>query len=251
MPPATASCPGLSESLVVRIRPSAAPEWIRSGHDARPRPLWYRTAVGPNARRVTETRSTKMTNLVDATPDLRTRISGEVIGSGDAAAYDRRPVGLQRHDRSGTRRFIARCAGVQRVGCRTALDAGRQASAYLPVAVPGWRTQRAGVSGTVDGGIVIDLSPMHIGRGRPRTTYGTSARRGATGGLVDAATREHGLATPRASSRRWRGRPDPGAAATATSSCKCESLHHRQPARSRCRARRRAGVVTRVRVRAP
>ena len=43
-----------------------------------------------------------MTDLVDATPDLRTRISREVIGSGDAM-IDRHPA------------FIARCAGVSDV----------------------------------------------------------------------------------------------------------------------------------------
>ena len=129
-----------------------------------------------------------MTDLVDTTPDLRTRISGEVIGSGDAGYDDARSVYNAMIDRHPA--LIARCAGVSDV--QAALDAGRKASA--PVAVRGGGHNGPGF-GTVDGGIVIDLSPMRSVEVDPgqRTAR---VQGGATWGLVDAATHQHGLATP-------------------------------------------------------
>lgn len=54
-----------------------------------------------------------MTDLVDAAPDLRKRISGEVIGSGDAGYDDARPVCNPTIDRHPA--LIARCAGASDV----------------------------------------------------------------------------------------------------------------------------------------
>ena len=129
-----------------------------------------------------------MTELVEAAPELRTRIGGEVIGSGDAGYDDARSVYNAMIDRHPA--LIARCASVSDV--QAALDAGRSAGA--PVAVRGGGHNGPGF-GTVDGGIVIDLSPMHSVEVDPgqRTAR---VQGGATWGLVDAATHEHGLATP-------------------------------------------------------
>ena len=54
-----------------------------------------------------------MTDLVDAAPDLRKRISGEVIGSGDAGYGDARSVCSATIDRHPA--LSARCAGVSDV----------------------------------------------------------------------------------------------------------------------------------------
>ena len=122
------------------------------------------------------------------TPDLRNRISGDVITPGDAGYDDARSVYNAMIDRHPT--VIARCRSVADV--KAALEAGR--ASRLPIAVRGGGHNGPGF-GTVDGGMVIDLSPMQAieVNARKRTV---KVQGGATWGLVDAATHEHGLATP-------------------------------------------------------
>jgi FAD/FMN-containing dehydrogenase len=129
-----------------------------------------------------------MADLVQEQQALRGRMSGEVVGPADAGYDDARAVYNAMIDRRPA--FVARCAGVGDV--RAALDVAR--SAGVPVAVRGGGHNGPGF-GTVDGGIVIDLSPMHAVDVDPgqRTVR---VEGGATWGLVDAATHAHGLATP-------------------------------------------------------
>jgi FAD/FMN-containing dehydrogenase len=128
-----------------------------------------------------------MTNLAEAT-DLRERMSGEVIGPQDPSYDEARAVYNAMIDRRPA--VIARCESVADV--QAALEAGRRAGG--PVAVRGGGHNGPGF-GTVDGGIVIDLSPMHsIEVDAERRT--ARVQGGATWGQVDSATYEHGLATP-------------------------------------------------------
>ncbi|NIQ53548.1 MAG: FAD-binding oxidoreductase, partial [Gemmatimonadetes bacterium] len=85
---------------------------------------------------------------------------------------------------------VAKCRSVADV--QAALDAGRRAG--LPIAVRGGGHNGAGL-GTVDDGLVIDLSPMDaVEVDADRRT--ARVQGGATLGRLDAATHEHGLATP-------------------------------------------------------
>jgi FAD/FMN-containing dehydrogenase len=86
--------------------------------------------------------------------------------------------------------MIARCESVADI--RAALAAARESG--LTVAVRGGGHSGAGY-GSVDGGLVIDLSPMDDVRvdADARTVR---VQGGATWGKVDAAAGEHGLATP-------------------------------------------------------
>ncbi len=128
-----------------------------------------------------------MTDLAPL-PRLSDKISGGVVLPGDADYDDARSVHNAMIDRHPA--LIARCATVADV--QAALDAGRRSG--VPVAVRGGGHNGPGF-GTVDGGIVIDLSPMHAvvvdASRRTATVQG-----GATWHAVDAATHEHGLATP-------------------------------------------------------
>ena len=94
------------------------------------------------------------------------------------AMIDRRPA------------LIARCTSTADV--RVALAHGRRAG--LPVAVRGGGHNGPGF-GTVDGGVVIDLAPMHAIRVDPAARTVT-VEGGATWAEVDAATHRFGLATP-------------------------------------------------------
>ena len=129
-----------------------------------------------------------MTTLTETAVDLRSRLGGEVIGAGDLGYDQARAVFNGLIDRRPG--LVARCTGVSDV--QQALAAGRAAGA--PVAVRGGAHSAPGF-GTVDGGIVIDLSPM-------RAVAVDAERRiarvqgGATWAMVDRATNEHGLATP-------------------------------------------------------
>jgi FAD/FMN-containing dehydrogenase len=86
--------------------------------------------------------------------------------------------------------LIARCRSVEDV--QSALEAARGVG--LPIAVRGGGHNGAGF-GTVDGGVVIDLSPMRAIDVDPDRQI-ARVQGGATWGLVDAATHAFGLATP-------------------------------------------------------
>lgn len=127
-----------------------------------------------------------MMNLADV-DDLRSRLGGEVIGPEDAAYDEARAVHNAMIDRRPA--VVARCRSVADV--QAALEAGRGAG--LPVAVRGGGHNGPGF-GTVDDGIVIDLSPLRtIEVDADARTVRVEG--GATWGLVDAATNQHGLAT--------------------------------------------------------
>ncbi|HET6875756.1 MAG TPA: FAD-binding oxidoreductase [Acidimicrobiales bacterium] len=127
-----------------------------------------------------------MTDLAPL-PELSGKISGGVVRPGDADYDDARSVHNAMIDRHPV--LIARCASVTDV--RAALEAGRRSG--LPVAVRGGGHNGPGF-GTVDGGIVIDLSPMHAIEVDPQRRT-VRVQGGATWHAVDAATHEHGLAT--------------------------------------------------------
>jgi FAD/FMN-containing dehydrogenase len=164
----------------------AAREKVITGHDS-PSPDPYRAKSHDREPRGACQEDSTMTDLAEAS-DIRSRISGDVFTPGQAgydeacavynAMIDRRPA------------LVARCRTVEDV--RAALETGR--GARIPVAVRGGGHNGAGF-GTCDDGIVIDLSPMQAIEVDPdqRTAR---VQGGATWGLVDAATYEHGLATP-------------------------------------------------------
>jgi FAD/FMN-containing dehydrogenase len=128
-----------------------------------------------------------MTSLAGAA-ELRTQIGGGVVEPDDAAYDEARAVYNAMIDRRPA--AIARCATVGDV--QAALELGRTSG--VPVAVRGGGHSGSGF-GTVDGGIVIDLSPMQLIEVDPeRRTVRVGG--GATWGQVDAATHPHGLATP-------------------------------------------------------
>jgi FAD/FMN-containing dehydrogenase len=128
-----------------------------------------------------------MTSLAES-PDLRNQMSGEVFRPGDAGYDEARAVYNAMIDRRPG--LIARCRSIADV--QAALDAGRRSGATI--AVRGGGHNGPGF-GTVDGGMVIDLSPMQAVRVEPaRQTVRVQG--GATWGLVDAATQEYGMATP-------------------------------------------------------
>ena len=128
-----------------------------------------------------------MTDLAE-TPDLRSHMTGDVIAPHDAGYDDARAVYNAMIDRHPA--IIARCRSAADV--QAALAAGRHAG--VAIAVRGGGHNGPGF-GTVDGGVVIDLSPMQAIEVDPdRRT--AKVQGGATWGLVDAATHRHGLATP-------------------------------------------------------
>lgn len=127
-------------------------------------------------------------SIADTASDIGGHLSGEVLrpdspGYDDARALynamiDKRPA------------VIVRCGSAGDVA--TALEYAR--TAHLPVAVRGGGHSGPGF-GSVDDGLVIDLSPMD------RVDVDPDARTvrvqgGATWGRVDAATHAFGLATP-------------------------------------------------------
>ncbi len=121
-------------------------------------------------------------------PELRSNMSGEVITPDDAGYDEARAVYNAMIDRRPA--VIARCHSTEDV--RAALAAGR--AARLPIAVRGGGHNGPGF-GTVDAGMVIDLSGMQaIDVDPARKT--ARVQGGATWALVDGATHEHGLATP-------------------------------------------------------
>lgn len=128
-----------------------------------------------------------MTNLAGLS-ELRSAITGGVVGPDDPEYDEARAVYNAMIDRRPS--LIARCRSVADV--EAALDAGRNAG--VPIAVRGGGHNGPGF-GTVDGGVVIDLSPMQQVEVDPQRQT-ARVQGGATWHLVDAATHEHGLATP-------------------------------------------------------
>jgi len=129
-----------------------------------------------------------MTNTASSLAGLHTRFDGQLISPASPGYDQARAVYNAMIDRRPA--LVARCASVGDL--RAALDAARAAG--MPVAVRGGGHSGPGF-GSIDDGLVIDLSPMreiHVHPGR-RTAR---VQGGATFGMVDAATHEHGLATP-------------------------------------------------------
>ncbi len=119
---------------------------------------------------------------------LRDHITGGAVGPDDPEYDQARAVYNAMIDRRPA--LIARCRSVADI--QAALEASRRAG--VPVAVRGGGHNGPGF-GTVDGGVVIDLSPMQSVEVDPQRRT-VRVQGGTTWGLVDAATHEHGLATP-------------------------------------------------------
>ncbi len=120
-------------------------------------------------------------------PELRSKTSGEVFVPGDPGYDEARAVYNAMIDRRPA--AVARCRTVADI--QAVLDSAK--SAKLPIAVRGGGHNGPGF-GTVDDGVVIDLSPMQaIDVDPDRRTV--TVEGGATWGQVDAATHPHGLAT--------------------------------------------------------
>src|SRR5262245_37444055 len=135
----------------------------------------------------TETSSPE-TDLDRHADALAATLSGELIRPGDAGYDEARSVWNGMIDRRP--RLVARCASVGDVVA--ALAFGRDHA--LPVAVRGGGHNVAG-NAVVDGGIVIDLSPLDEISVDPQART-ARAGAGCTLGDLDRATQEHGLAAP-------------------------------------------------------
>jgi len=114
--------------------------------------------------------------------------TGELIGPEDSGYEQARPVYNAMIDRRPA--LLARCADADAV----ARVIGFARAHDLPLAVRGGGHHGAGL-GTVDGGVVADLSPMkdiHVDPAARTVRVGG----GSVWGEVDRATNPHGLATP-------------------------------------------------------
>ncbi len=129
-----------------------------------------------------------MASVATTVSELTARMHGEVIGPGDARYDEGRAVYNAMIDKRPA--AIARCHDIMDVV--TALEVARAHD--LPVAVRCGGHNGAGL-GTVDGGIVVDLSPMSDVTVDPVANT-VRVQGGATLGAVDKATHEHGLAVP-------------------------------------------------------
>jgi FAD binding domain/Berberine and berberine like len=131
--------------------------------------------------------STVMTPAAAARRELST-FQGQLIAPEDDTYDEARKVYNAMIDRRPA--LIARCTGPSDV----AQAIGFARSHGLPLAVRGGGHNGAGL-GTVDDGVVIDLSPLRDVQVDPQ---GRTVRvgGGCTWGEVDRATGEHGLATP-------------------------------------------------------
>jgi FAD/FMN-containing dehydrogenase len=118
--------------------------------------------------------------------ELGQELQGELIRPEDSGYDEARAIWNGAHDRRPA--LIVRCAGVEDV--RHAVGFAR--SEGLEVAVRGGGHSIPGFS-TVDGGVVIDLSPMKgIKVDEKKSTV--VAEGGLTWGELDAETQKHGLA---------------------------------------------------------
>ncbi|HUE28039.1 MAG TPA: FAD-binding oxidoreductase [Solirubrobacteraceae bacterium] len=126
---------------------------------------------------------TVMTAAVD---QLAPHFDGQLLQPGDEGYDEARRVWNGMFDREPA--LIARCHS--RGDVVAAVRFAREGS--LAIAVRGGGHSAVG-HGTCDGGVVIDLSPMHAVEVNPEART-ARAQAGATWGQFDAATQEHGLA---------------------------------------------------------
>jgi FAD/FMN-containing dehydrogenase len=130
-----------------------------------------------------------MANMSEASiASLKSGLRGEVLAPGSDAYEEARRIWNAMIDRRPA--LIVRCAGTEDVV--RAVNFARDQR--LPLAIRGGG-HNIGGSALVDGGLVVDLSPMR------KATVDAAARRvtvegGALLGDLDAATQAHGLATP-------------------------------------------------------
>ena len=132
--------------------------------------------------------STVTTAAEAARRELGSEFAGELIGPEDSAYEDARRVYNGMIDKRPA--LIARCTGPDDVARVVAFARERD----LPLAIRGGGHNGAGL-GTVDDGVVIDLSllkDIHVDPQARTVRVGG----GCTWGEVDRATNEHGLATP-------------------------------------------------------
>ncbi|ORV81499.1 oxidoreductase [Mycobacterium interjectum] len=127
-------------------------------------------------------------SLTTATDELRGRFGAEVILPDDPGYDEARALHNAMIDKRPA--VIVRCASAADVA--GALEFAR--TARLAVAVRGGGHNGPGF-GCVDGGVVIDLSPMNRVDVDPDRRI-VRVQGGATWAHVDAATHAHGLATP-------------------------------------------------------
>ena len=130
-----------------------------------------------------------MTSLVDRDVDVfRTGFAGRVIVPGETGYDDARQVWNGQIDRSPA--VIARCAGPQDVAA--ALKFAQQRG--MEISVRGGAHNFGGAA-VCDDGLMIDLSAMRHVTVFPGSRTAACGG-GATWADVDAATQQHGLATP-------------------------------------------------------
>jgi len=122
------------------------------------------------------------------TTTLRDGMAGQVVTPDDPGYDEARAIYNAMIDRRPA--VIARCRSVADV--RAALEYGRRSG--LAIAVRGGGHNGPGF-GTVEGGLVIDLSEMDAVDVDPGART-VRVQGGSTWNKVDAATHEHGLATP-------------------------------------------------------
>ncbi|HEV3313057.1 MAG TPA: FAD-dependent oxidoreductase, partial [Chloroflexota bacterium] len=119
---------------------------------------------------------------------LRDQVTGAVLTPGDDGYDDARSVWNGAIDRKPA--IIARCASAEDVAA--AIRFAREHS--LEIAVRGGGHQYSG-NAVCDGGLMIhlgDMKDVSVDAGARRAACGG----GATWGDLDAATQQHGLATP-------------------------------------------------------
>jgi FAD/FMN-containing dehydrogenase len=131
--------------------------------------------------------STVMTPAATARRELP-RFAGRLIGPDDADYDEVRKVYNAMIDRKPA--LIAQCAGPDDVAQIVSFAQAHE----LPLAVRGGGHNGAGL-GTVEAGVVIDLSPLRDIQVDPQART-VRVGGGCTWGEVDRATGEHGLATP-------------------------------------------------------
>ena len=132
--------------------------------------------------------STTTVSAEAARQELGADFKGEVIGTDDAAYEEARQVYNAMIDKRPA--LIVRCTTPDDVAKVVAFARDRE----VPLAIRGGGHNGAGL-GTVDDGVVIDLSPMKDIQVDPEART-VRVGGGCTWGEVDAATGEHGLATP-------------------------------------------------------